>query len=132
MVWRRSQGWATALIVVPFLLLVVSLPGRVLLRCRFDGQVRASCCCKVDMRQESPAPGPSLSGPSCCCDREISGHALPLRPMADVAAPGVPVVLPAFASLVDHRPGGDGWPAPDLRGPPPPRRLIVLKQSFLI
>jgi hypothetical protein len=128
----RRHAWTKALVLAPFLLFVVSLPGQVLLRCRFDGQLRIACCCPSDQRVEQS--GPALSDPSCC-QREVSTPALPafaVRPPTDLIAPAVAVVLPPFAVALAHQVAAS-TPArhrsrPPREGPP----IIVLKQSFLI
>jgi hypothetical protein len=131
----RRQVWTKALVLAPFLLFVVSLPGQVLLRCRFDGQLRTACCCPADqMVEQSTPPGSALADP-CCCQREVSTGALPalaVRPPTDSIAPAVAVALPSFAVPAVHR--MEVWvPGKHRRGPPREgARIIVLKQSFLI
>jgi hypothetical protein len=124
---RRPGAWQRLLALAPLLLVLVSLPSEVLLRCRMDGQLRDDCCCPRD--REPPAV-PAVSARDCCAP-ETSVRQLPVAsvPAPPDAAP-VPLItalaspLAAPATLVGSvRPS-----APAREGPP----LRLLKQAFLI
>jgi hypothetical protein len=57
-------------ILVTVFALMVLLPSiafaRSQYRCRFDGQVRSSCCCPATA-QPHEAPGPAAMRAACCC-----------------------------------------------------------------
>jgi hypothetical protein len=127
---RRPGSWQRLLALAPLLLVVVSLPTQLVLRCRMDGQVRDTCCCPVDRTQDGPAD-PALVVPECC-DREVATRSFPtVRTVPETTLP--PVVV---TSIV--------LPDPAARGPSAPRQLrersparggpliLLLKQTFLI
>jgi hypothetical protein len=131
----RSKMWRKVLALVPVLLVVASVPGQALLRCRMDGALRAACCCPAE-QDASPAPAaPAMSGPGCC-DRVIVSR--DLSPIASPPAAGpaldlaVPVVLPAYAALIApdrvRAPRAVQRGGPARRGPD----LLALKQTYLI
>jgi hypothetical protein len=125
---RRPNVWQRVLALAPLLLVIVSLPTQVLVRCRMDGQVRERCCCPADENPSSPA----LQAPDCC-DREVSTHSVPTARNAPETS-WAPVVL---ATSIPHsdRPALDRGVARVLREScpargGPPIRLIT--QTFLI
>jgi hypothetical protein len=84
----RPGSWQRVLALAPLLLVIVSLPTQVLVRCRMDGQVRERCCCPA-AQNESPAP--ALQAPDCC-DREVAVRSLPTVRTAPEAVTA-PVVI---------------------------------------
>src|SRR4051794_30155143 len=125
---RRPGAWQRLLALAPLLVVLVSLPSQVLLRCRMDGQLRDACCCP---RDDQPAPAPALSRADCCA-AETSVRQLPV-----VRAPAAPDPAPVLAASVlfptlapaPEMPARPPRPnAPAREGPP----LRLLKQAFLI
>jgi hypothetical protein len=122
------------LALVPVLLLVVSFPGQVLLRCQMDGQLRSACCCPGDEDEASAEAGATLSSP--CCDRVIASRqgapVAPARGPAPAVDVAIPVGLPAIAARDHFAPRTP--PRALLQGGPPREGppLSILKQSFLI
>lgn len=119
----------------PLLLLVISLPNQVLLKCRMDGALRSSCCCPGDGAAEASTTFPaSTLTAACCCERQATAAEARLMEAtsavhgAFVAAPPfVAVLSPDFIpSVTTARVVQYGGAARE--GPP----LILLKQSFLI
>jgi len=125
---RRPGAWQRVVALAPLLLVLVSLPSQVLVRCQMDGLLRESCCCP-NAHQDSPG-GPTLSGAGCC-KSVTSVRQLPVvrtAPSPEAAPAPVAVALPLAApdptpSFRHVRPA-----APAREGPP----LLLLKQAFLI
>ena len=130
---RQPGGWQRILALAPFLLILVSLPTQVLLRCRIDGQLRAECCCPGE-QGSAAVPAHATIASKCCCQREVSSRDLPTVRTAPAAdwVPAVAVVLVPFPILGDGEPGSasrvirQSYPARE--GP----RILLLKQAFLI
>jgi hypothetical protein len=118
--------------LAPLLLLVVSLPSQMLLRCRIDGSVRRACCCPGEPAQD-PATTPTVKAQPCC-DREIAINEARIMELPPPAHPDVVIAAPARVALASDAPPAhavarafeQGGPARE--GPP----LVLLKQSFLI
>lgn len=125
----RPRSWQRVLALAPLLLVIVSLPTQVLMRCRMGGEVRERCCCPAD-QNESPAP--ALQAPDCC-DREVAVRSVPTaRPAPEASsAPVVAATLIPYPDAAADRFGAaralrDSRPARE--GPP----IRLLKQTFLI
>jgi hypothetical protein len=127
---RRLTPWHRLLAVAPVLLIMASMPGQVLLRCRMDGQLRTACCCPpVDAES---APSVPVMAAADCCARETATHQRPAVTLAPadavLPAPALDVVLlapPPIARALAH----------DLRQVQPARAgppLLLQKQAFLI
>jgi len=127
MSFRRPGAWQRVLALAPLVLVLVSLPSQVLLRCRMDGQLRDACCCPREQQPQGPAA--AISSADCCRPEtsvrqvpvarapELSDAAsAPVTSIATLAPPPVPAP-PLFRPL-----------APAREGPP----LRLLKQAFLI
>ena len=127
--------------LAPLLLMAVYLPGSIMLRCRADGLLRASCCCPGEEAdgQTDDAVAKAVVRPDGCCDREITGNARPVVAAArgfehDFSWPATPVagvrMAPAAPPLPAAAVFASGW---QRRGPPGEGPSIVLaKRSFLI
>jgi hypothetical protein len=134
----RRFTWQKVLALAPVLMLLASLPGQVLLRCRTDGLLRSSCCCPDasdaadDVTRE--AAGPTLAAPSCC-DRETTSPALPVveqQPPAHGDAGPIAILLPRSGAGLDPA-AKDSRRAIRAHGPPREGpRIVLLKQAFLI
>ena len=134
MISRRFALWQKVVALAPLLLVAVELPGEMMLRCRFDGMLRAACCCP---QGEAPDDaGPTVAAQDCC-DREITGSPRPVVEAAHRTEPGMlPVValIPADAQVMAGAPGADRRPptaqryGPAREGPP----IVLLKHAFLI
>jgi hypothetical protein len=126
---RRPNFWQRVLALAPLLLVIASLPTQVLVRCRMDGQVRASCCCPAE-KNESATPALKAAE---CCDREVSVRSVPtVRTAPEVSS--VPTAVATLIPYPDLPATGPGAPrifreSPPARGGPP---LLLLKQTFLI
>lgn len=136
---RRRFTWQRVLVFVPVLMLLASLPSQMLLRCRMDGLLRASCCCPADKNAVAQAHVPLLKAQSCC-DSEVATH----------VPPTIATTVPARASdeeslsiAVVLSPSMSAWNSPPahlspprvFRGHGPPRSgpgIVVLKHAFLI
>jgi len=126
---RRPNFWQRVLALAPLLLVIVSLPTQVLVRCRMDGQVRERCCCPAD---ENPSSSPALQAPDCC-DREVAARDVPTARTAPETS-WAPVVIatsiPSSDRLVSDRSVAralrESCPA---RGGP---SIRLLTQTFLI
>jgi hypothetical protein len=118
--------------LAPLLLLVVSLPSQMMLRCRTDGTLRAACCCPDEAARDLPA-APTVEAQSCCVQEIATSEARIMEP-APSAHPDVVISAPLSATFASSAPKAgavsrafeQGGPARE--GPP----LILLKQSFLI
>ena len=128
---NRRSAWQRLVALAPLLLLVVSLPSQLMLRCRIDGQLRASCCCP-DEGERDVSTTPTVR-PQSCCDQETTAHEARLMelapsPYSNVVLPSARATSPFAApeSLALPRAFQHGGPARE--GPP----LVLLKQSFLI
>jgi len=132
MTFRKPGAWQRVMALAPLLLVVVSLPTQVVLRCRMGGQVREACCCPADEAESAPAK-PVLS-PRSCCDREISTRSVPtVRTAPELpSAPAIAAVLIPYPAPGTPEPGSasravrQSYPARE--GP----RILLLKQAFLI
>lgn len=132
---RRLSVWQKVVALAPLLLLAVSLPGQVLLRCQMDGNLRSSCCCPSEKGNSSPVP---VLKSQDCCQQEVSVN----EPAAAEAgrATGADFVaiamLPPLAPVtlaIDADDAGGAGPMPYLHGPPTNRpSIVLLKQAFLI
>jgi len=139
--------WRRLLAIAPVLMLAVSLPSQMFLRCHMDGLVRTSCCCPAQSAAaagQAGAPGREAAGAArfptlreqACCDPEImSGHGVPVADLNRVAAADMlplPLALPLLLAVVES-PALSQARAPGGHGPPLPHtRMVLLKQSFLI
>jgi hypothetical protein len=129
---RQPGTWKRVLAIAPLLLVIVSLPTEVALRCRMDGQLREACCCPAE-KAASPGVTPALSS-RCCCDREVSTRTVPTVRTAPQmpSAPALAAILLPYPTLAIPRPGSSALVArqssPAREGP----RILLLKQAFLI
>jgi len=134
---RHFARWQKLAALAPALLLLVCLPAQMMLRCRFDGLLRAECCCARQEQQDKDQPaGPTIDAQDCC-DRVMANSD---RPTADVARPAtrapaptsvVAVVIdfPALLGPAPHRfDRAAQRHGPAREGPP----LVLLKHAFLI
>lgn len=131
---RRFTTWQKVAALAPLLLLVVSLPGQSLLRCRIDGLLRSACCCPPAADTETSAPVVKAQD---CCDREVSVNERPVveparRSAVDTTwaiSVAAPVSFVSFAFAEPNRPEL-AWQAhaPPREGP----SIVLLKQAFLI
>jgi hypothetical protein len=132
----KLLGWHRIAALAPLLLLVVSLPTQVMLRCRSDGELRSSCCCPSAKEAKAPSSLPTLTGRHCC-DREVVNRDRPavgsidnrhrdLGSVIELAG----VVMPAIVESPEPRQVQPVWQrcGPSQAGPP----LILVKQAFLI
>ena len=130
---RRFSIWQKVLALAPVLLLAVSLPGQVLLRCQMDGLLRSSCCCPPE--QGTPSSIPLLKAQGCC-DQELTVNE---PPVAESGRSSVTDLL-AIAILAVDAPitlaAADAGRMPLVpRSHGPPRAgpsIVLLKHSFLI
>lgn len=124
---RRPGAWQRVLALAPLLLLIVSLPSQVLLRCRMDGRVREACCCP---RDQGPAPDAPVLSRADCCARETSVRQVPA---VRAPEPGDAAAAPVAVAVVLVPPPAA---APRLSAPTAPARegppIRLLKQAFLI
>ena len=132
MISRRLSAWQKVVALAPLLLLAVSRPGQVLLRCQ-DGILRSSCCCPPE--KGAPSSTPVLTTQDCC-DREVTvnepARAEPSRKLATDLVAAAILCLPAPIALVA---GVVGRAPPGLYSHGPPRggpSIVLLKHSFLI
>jgi hypothetical protein len=130
---RRLRVWWRVLGFAPALMLVVSLPSQMFLRCRMDGLVRAACCCPAPVDADQ-STGAALQQQSCC-DREITSHPLQLAEATRISnedsapvAIFLPPVIALSAPMMPRLPRQLGGCGPPRQGP----SLVVVKQSFLI
>jgi hypothetical protein len=129
---RRTTLWHRLLAVIPALLVLGSLPGQALLRCRMDGQLRSACCCPVADSESAP-PSPAVSAGDCCRHEPAARErqAVTTPPPVD-ALPTPSVAVLTFAPPADpSRVSRARWLRhfhPPCEGPP----LLLQKQSFLI
>jgi hypothetical protein len=131
LIWTMRRFAALA----PLLMLILSAPEQVLLRCRYDGRVRTACCCPAERDAHSAQRPPSMKA-ACCCDREVvaaqaslaepssATHAGDVLPPPVLLAVEVAIEPPRLRAvpreLARGRSGDDGPP------------LILLKQTLLI
>lgn len=132
MISRRLPAWQKVVAFAPLLLVLVSLPGQVLLRCRVDGLLRSACCCPQG--QDAPASTPVIKAQDCCERQVIVNARLPVDASRVAAADGIlpAKVLAGTVSLVafaaDPR-------TVQVRSHGPPREgpsVVLLKHAFLI
>jgi hypothetical protein len=133
---RRWARWRQAAAVAPVLLLLVSLPGELMLRCQMDGLLRSACCCSSQEQAQEQDRGPALKAQDCC-DPEVTQN---LRPPAEAARPGgrdlaviatVAVgVAPVPLLILPDECLDRAWQrrTPAREGP----SIVVLKHAFLI
>jgi len=143
---RPFSAWQKLMALAPLLLMAVYLPGSIMLRCRADGLLRASCCCPGEQPGEQSGDGQlddavatAVVRPDGCCDREITAGARPIVATArglehDLSWPAASVAIVRMAPAAPPSPAGavfaSAW---QRRGPPgdgPP--IVLVKQSFLI
>lgn len=136
MISRRFSPWQKLVALAPLLLVAVYLPGEMMMRCRFDGLLRAACCCPQAQDGEAQDSGPVVKAQDCC-DRVVSANERPVVEAARRADTG-PItwawVAPPVASPVTDtsRSRPAAWVAQrygPARGGPP---IVLVKQSFLI
>ncbi|MEO5770353.1 MAG: hypothetical protein ABIS92_18500 [Polyangia bacterium] len=140
MVRRQFSAMRQVVALAPLLLLAVYVPGQMMLRCRMDGVIRATCCCPVaEDDQRSPPAEYGLKAPDCC-EHQLSASARqPVEPAsttaARIAAPPLSGTLAFGAAPLSL----DGEPARAHRawranGPPGDAgpALVLLKHAFLI
>jgi hypothetical protein len=126
---QRPRAWQRVAALAPLLLVLVSLPSQVLLRCRMDGLLRDACCCPRASEAAPPA-GPTVASDGCC-KSETAVRQLPVArttPPPDATPAPVAIELPparpeTVAIARSVRPS-----APAREGP----RILLLKQAFLI
>jgi hypothetical protein len=136
MISRRFTAWQKVVALAPLLLLAVYLPGQMMLRCRFDGLLRAACCCP--RQREAQDTGPVIKAQDCC-EQQVTASQRPVvvparlsggdRDMASAVSLAVPVVSVGPSLVAPDRSGrfgrahGRPWD-----GPP----IVLLKHAFLI
>jgi hypothetical protein len=129
---RRFYLGQKLVALAPLLLLVVSLPSQMLLRCRIDGSVRAACCCPGEPEQD-PSTTPTVKAQSCC-DQEIAISEARIMELPPPAHPDVVIATSRPATLLVAAPEAGAVSRAFERGGParegPP--LVLVKQSFLI
>ena len=130
----RFPIWQKVAALAPLLLLSVSLPSQILLRCRIDGLLRSACCCPPEADTESSVPVVKAQD---CCDREVIVNertvAEPARgsgvgtAWATSTAIALPLVTLTLAAPVRSE---RAWQAhgPPRGGP----SIVLLKHAFLI
>jgi hypothetical protein len=114
--------------LAPLLLVLVSLPSQVLMRCRMDGLLRDSCCCP---RGGDAVPAVPTVAAASCCQGETSVRQLPVvrtTPAPDATPAPIATALPALAPQPGTGTRSFRPTAPAREGPP----LLLLKQAFLI
>jgi hypothetical protein len=126
---RRPRIWQRLVALAPLVLVLVSLPSQVLVRCRMDGRLREACCCPRDAGAAPAAPAVTSAD---CCAPETSVRQLPVA-RASAATESAPVLAVTFLSALPdaakRTPARRARPsAPAREGPP----LRLLKQAFLI
>jgi len=122
------------LALLPVLIVAASLPGRALMRCRFDGTLRDACCCPGD--DEASGPSAPFVAEARCCERVMADASRTPVVSSRSAEPGVDgassVILPvAVAPAAPEPPRAPPGLARGCSLPPRPP-LLVLKQTFLI
>lgn len=132
---KRLRHWVGIALLAPMLVLAVSAPSFVGIRCRMSGMVSLDTCC--------PTAAPSPIPPQCsmdepgCCERVIVEAAKPISNATSEheGALRPPLSRPlAFAAVLAPAP----WPIPARpiahRDPPGAARpqLCLLKHSLLI
>lgn len=133
MVSGRLSVWQKVVAFAPLLLLAVSVPGQVLLRCQMDGLVRSSCCCPPDKGPPSSIPVLKTQG---CCDREVTVNEPAAAERGRLSA--ADFVAAAILSLSDPTAlvaddSGRATSRSSSHGPPREGpSIVLLKQSFLI
>jgi hypothetical protein len=134
MLTRRLPACQKVAALAPLLVLMVSLPGQSLLRCRMDGILRSVCCCPA--RQELPSPAPVAKAQDCCSREVTVNQRVPADAARnaglDVASLASAVAAPT-TSLSPF--GADRRPASLDRSHGPPRHgpsAVLLKHAFLI
>jgi hypothetical protein len=90
--------------------LMVLLPSVAFARseylCRFDGQVRSSCCCPGEMRRHEAQPSTSVTSvtsirdASCCTVTVFDGAPSRVQPATDDNQAGARSYLPVFVATV--------------------------------
>jgi hypothetical protein len=133
MMSRTIPAWQKLAACAPLLMLLVSLPAQVLLRCRIDGIARAACCCP---KAEEAALPVTVVKAQDCCDREVTVNTRVETAAARSAAPDVvELALVLLASSASPLPQTtDSQPAV-FRSHGPPRggpSVVLLKHAFLI
>jgi hypothetical protein len=122
-------------VVLCLLILAVLLPSAVFARtgllCRFDGQLRAACCCPDRDKQATPST-PSLRA-ACCCtrltaaapSRDPAAHEVSRAPapalVAIVETP-LPAIVPAVRVML----------APRTVAPPDPDHSLFSRHCALL
>jgi hypothetical protein len=131
---HRLPAWQTIVALAPLLVVAVSLPGELMVRCHLDGLLRPAPCCAHE--NEPPDPGPAFEQRDCC-DREITATNRPLFDTPRATGGGhIPITAftPAAASVagVAMPALGRHWTlqrqGPAREGPP----LVLVKHAFLI
>jgi len=118
--------------VAPLLMMIVSLPDQLMLRCRMDGTLRPACCCPDDDATAPPA-GPSARQADCC-DPELSATIRAPAEQTGTTDPVGPRWSTSLATLASDAPVlrpfdvAPGRPDPARARPP----IVLLKHAFLI
>jgi len=108
-------------------------PGGVLFQCRFDGLVRAACCCEHE-RSTHEHPGVAQASDCRCCDLLVRSPVTPepMKVQPRARPPGVELVVlppppPLPASFVAASAMQVSW-----TGPPRPGGRLFLKTCSLL
>lgn len=136
MISRRFTATLRVVALAPLLLVAVYLPGQMMLRCRMDGLIRATCCCPAAVEERGPST-PALKAQDCC-EHQSSVAARP--PVEAPAVAAGDLMAPAPSGILSLAPGPlalDGsaranrrWQANGPPGDRPP--IVLLKHAFLI
>lgn len=129
---KRFSAWQKLVALAPLLLLMVSLPSQMMLKCRIDGSVRVACCCPDEAESDVSAT-PTVKAQSCCDQEIATSEARIMEPTPSAHVDGV-IPTPVRATFVFVAPEPLAVPrafqqgGPAREGPP----IVLLKQSFLI
>src|SRR5688572_27843791 len=100
----RPGAWQRVVALAPLLLVLVSLPSQVLIRCQMDGLLREACCCpRGDGDRAAPA-GPAVASASCCKSETAVSQLPAVRTTAapDATPTLISVVVPAIGPGLGH------------------------------
>lgn len=132
---RRFTRLQKAAALGPLFLLMLMTPGQDLLRCQFDGLLRASCCCPVAKTAPGGDATPVVKGQGCC-DRVASTAPRP-APAEATTGTGTQVDALVVHAVVSRGPFVAAPPARALiarqsHGPPQGGPPILLQKSTLL
>ena len=141
LVWKRL---CAAALMLPLVLLAISSTTYAAMLCAMRGVVTTECCCGPSKPSLALADAPAadeapdrVSRPACCTTVELHVERAPSIPARDPAdGPPLPIAV-AFPTGVLAFTRPDVVLLPRSAGigqvqPPPSRRLLLAKRSFLI